>query len=95
MTLDRFVAAQVGVFDAALAELHAGAKRSHWMWVVFPQIAGLGRSETARVYAIASLEEARAFLAHPLLGRGCGRASMRSPPCRSRMRHACSAPWMR
>lgn len=56
------------IFDEACEELRAGAKRSHWMWFVFPQLAGLGRSEMARHYAIASLEEARAYLAHPLLG---------------------------
>lgn len=67
--LDRFLAAQDGgVFAQALAELTAGAKRSHWMWFVFPQIAGLGRSETARFYAIVGLAEARRYLAHPLLG---------------------------
>lgn len=52
----------------ALAELKAGRKTSHWMWFVFPQIAGLGRSETARFYAISDVAEARAYLAHPLLG---------------------------
>lgn len=67
-SLDRFVAAQRAVWPAALAELKAGAKRSHWMWFIFPQIAGLGRSETARFYAIRDLDEARAYLAHPLLG---------------------------
>ena len=66
--LDRFVAAQSGVYDQALAELRAGQKRSHWMWFVFPQLAGLGRSPTAHYYAIASADEARAYLAHPLLG---------------------------
>ena len=66
--LDRFVAAQAGVYARALAELEAGRKQSHWMWFVFPQIAGLGRSPTARYYAIASAAEARAYLAHPLLG---------------------------
>ena len=66
--LDRFLAAQRETWPTALAELHAGAKRSHWMWFIFPQIAGLGRSETARVYAIRDLEEARAYLAHPVLG---------------------------
>lgn len=66
--LDRFVAAQDGVFDIALAELCAGAKRSHWIWFVFPQIAGLGYSSMARHYAIGSADEARAYLAHPLLG---------------------------
>lgn len=66
--LDRFVIAQAGSFDAALAEIKRGAKRSHWMWYVFPQLAGLGRSAMAQTYAIGSLEEARAYLAHPLLG---------------------------
>ncbi|WP_174274972.1 DUF1810 domain-containing protein [Sphingomonas bacterium] len=67
-SLRRFVDAQAGSYATALAELRAGAKRSHWMWYVFPQIAGLGRSETARFYAIDGLDEARAYLAHPLLG---------------------------
>lgn len=67
---DRFVTAQDshGTFDTALAELRAGAKRSHWMWFVFPQIAGLGRSSTAQRYALADLDDARAYLAHPVLG---------------------------
>lgn len=67
--LQRFVTAQTnGVYDGALAELRAGRKQSHWMWFVFPQIAGLGHSETARFYAIADLHEAREYLAHPVLG---------------------------
>ncbi|HEY1145648.1 MAG TPA: DUF1810 domain-containing protein [Allosphingosinicella sp.] len=66
--LDRFVEAQAHAYADALAELRAGRKESHWMWFVFPQIAGLGTSPTSRFYAIASLEEARAYLAHPLLG---------------------------
>jgi uncharacterized protein (DUF1810 family) len=66
--LSRFVAAQESVHPQALAELRAGAKRSHWMWFVFPQIAGLGRSGMARRYAIGSAGEARAYLAHPVLG---------------------------
>ncbi|RYD86853.1 MAG: DUF1810 domain-containing protein [Sphingomonadales bacterium] len=66
--IDRFVAAQVGTYDAALAEIRRGRKRSHWMWFVFPQLAGLGHSAMARHYAIGSLEEARAYLDHPLLG---------------------------
>ena len=66
--LDRFVAAQDGVYREALAELRAGAKRSHWMWFVFPQIAGLGMSAMSRHYAIRSLHEAQDYLAHPLLG---------------------------
>jgi len=66
--LQRFIDAQDGVFDTALAELTAGAKRSHWMWFVFPQLTGLGRSSTAQYYGIASRDEARAYLAHPALG---------------------------
>ena len=68
--LRRFVAAQDagGTYQQALAELRAGRKTSHWMWFVFPQIAGLGYSPTARTYAITSLAEARAYLAHPVLG---------------------------
>ena len=65
--LDRFAAAQEQVFDQALSELCTGAKTSHWMWFVFPQIAGLGHSVMARRYAIADLAEAQAYLAHPLL----------------------------
>ncbi|MBR0552935.1 DUF1810 domain-containing protein [Stakelama marina] len=67
-SLDRFVDAQRSTYDRALAELRAGRKTSHWMWFVFPQIAGLGRSETAQSYAIADAAEARAYLAHPVLG---------------------------
>jgi uncharacterized protein (DUF1810 family) len=66
--LRRFVLAQQDVYDAALSELHAAHKTSHWMWFIFPQIAGLGRSATARRYAIASLAEAESYLAHPILG---------------------------
>ena len=67
--LARFVAAQDdGTYLIASSELRAGAKRSHWMWFVFPQLLGLGRSEMAQRYAIASLDEARAYLAHPVLG---------------------------
>lgn len=66
--LQRFVDAQANVFETALAELRGGSKQSHWMWFVFPQLAGLGRSPTARYYSVSSLAEARAFLAHPLLG---------------------------
>jgi uncharacterized protein (DUF1810 family) len=66
--LERFVNAQDGVYSTALAELRAGHKRSHWMWFIFPQIAGLGRSEMAQRYAIRSADEAAAYLAHPLLG---------------------------
>ena len=66
--LQRFVQAQEGVYPRALAEIRAGDKRSHWMWFVFPQLDGLGSSAMARRYAIRSLEEARAYLRHPLLG---------------------------
>jgi uncharacterized protein (DUF1810 family) len=66
--LERFVAAQDGLMERVLAELRAGRKTGHWMWFVFPQIAGLGRSEMSRYYAIASLAEARDYLAHPVLG---------------------------
>jgi uncharacterized protein (DUF1810 family) len=66
--LERFVQAQAGTYDAALEELRAGAKRSHWMWFIFPQLQGLGTSAMARRYAISGLAEARAYLAHPLLG---------------------------
>ena len=68
--LQRFVDAQnrSGVYDQALSELRAGRKQSHWMWFVFPQIAGLGRSEMAQRYAISGLPEAQAYLGHDLLG---------------------------
>ena len=66
--LNRFVRAQADLFETALAELRRGRKENHWMWFVFPQLEGLGRSEAARRYAIRSIEEARAYLAHPLLG---------------------------
>ena len=66
--LQRFVQAQAPVFDNVLSELREGRKQSHWMWFVFPQITGLGRSDMARRYAITGLPEARAYLEHPLLG---------------------------
>jgi uncharacterized protein (DUF1810 family) len=71
MDIERFVSAQDagGTYDNALREVKTGLKRSHWMWFVFPQIAGLGASAMAVRYAIASLDEARAYLAHPVLGR--------------------------
>jgi len=81
--LDRFVRAQAANYDDALAEIRAGAKRSHWMWYVFPQIAGLGQSDMARHYAIGSLDEARAYLEHPVLGarlRACVAALQALPP---------------
>jgi uncharacterized protein (DUF1810 family) len=66
--LDRFVTAQEAVYAGVLDELRRGRKTRHWIWVIFPQIAGLGRSEVSRYYSIASLDEARAYLAHPVLG---------------------------
>lgn len=68
--LERFVAAQDadGTYERALAELRAGRKQSHWMWFVFPQLEGLGRSSNARRYGISGADEARAYLAHPVLG---------------------------
>jgi uncharacterized protein (DUF1810 family) len=66
--LQRFVAAQARVFADVEAELKAGAKTSHWMWFVFPQLKGLGRSSTALHYGIGSLDEAQAYWRHPLLG---------------------------
>ena len=66
--LDRFVTAQAPIHAAALAEIEAGRKHGHWMWFVFPQLGGLGISPTAQHYGLASLAEARAYLAHPVLG---------------------------
>ena len=74
--LRRFVDAQEGTYDAALAELRRGRKTGHWIWYVFPQISGLGTNEMSRYYAIRSIDEARRYLAHPLLGarlRECAR----------------------
>ncbi len=67
--LNRFIGAQEGVYDRVLAELRNGLKRTHWMWYIFPQIDGLGMSPTTRHYAIKSLEEARLYLRHPVLGQ--------------------------
>jgi uncharacterized protein (DUF1810 family) len=66
--LTRFISAQETIFESVLNELESGQKRSHWMWLIFPQIEGLGRSATARYYSIKSEEEARAYLKHPILG---------------------------
>jgi uncharacterized protein (DUF1810 family) len=66
--LDRFVQAQEHVYQQALAEIRSGQKRSHWMWFIFPQFDGLGLSWTSRTYSVKSIEEAEAFLAHPVLG---------------------------
>ena len=80
--LQRFVEAQAAAYTDALAELRNGRKRTHWMWFVFPQIAGLGRSATAQRYAIASRQEAAAYLAHDVLGlrlRACTQAMLAVP----------------
>ncbi len=82
--LFRFVEAQDGVYETALTELIAGQKRSHWMWFVFPQIAGLGLSALAQYYAIESRAEAREYLDDPVLGprlRECTQAMLRHPVC--------------
>lgn len=68
LDLDRFVSAQDGVYDDVIAELRAGSKRTHWMWFVFPQLAGLGSSPMAQRYGIRGLDEAAAYLLHPVLG---------------------------
>ncbi len=81
-SLERFRSAQERIYQDALAELRAGRKRSHWMWFIFPQIDGLGMSETAKRYAICDIEEARRYLADPVLGvrlRECVRAALRHP----------------
>lgn len=78
--LRRFVQAQEDDFDQALSELRSGRKRSHWMWYIFPQFAGLGFSSTSKLYAIKSIEEAKAYLSHALLGTrllACAEATVR------------------
>jgi uncharacterized protein (DUF1810 family) len=80
--LERFVVAQEPIYGQALSELREGRKRSHWMWFIFPQLAGLGRSPTARHFAIKSRDEARRYLAHPVLGarlRACTQALLAVP----------------
>ncbi|MGZ5573748.1 MAG: DUF1810 domain-containing protein [Methylobacter sp.] len=67
--LNRFTSAQENIYDSVLAELRSGRKRTHWMWYIFPQIDGLGHSATSKRYAIKSLEEARQYLNHPVLGQ--------------------------
>ena len=89
--LQRFVDAQAPVIERVRAELSGGRKASHWMWFVFPQIAGLGSSPMARRYAIATLDEAAAFLAHPVLGLGCASSPAWSTPSRGRARATSSA----
>jgi uncharacterized protein (DUF1810 family) len=68
LDLDRFVRSQAHVYEEVLHELRSGRKTGHWMWFIFPQVAGLGHSDTSRHFAIASLDEARVYFAHPLLG---------------------------
>lgn len=85
--LERFVTAQAPVFDAALAELRAGRKRTHWMWFVFPQLRGLGRSATAQFYGIGSIAEARAYLAHPVLGPRLMQCTQTVVACGARSLH--------
>ena len=78
--LQRFLDAQDGgVYERALAEIRSGRKKTHWMWFIFPQLRGLGVSRTARLYGIASVEEARQYLEHPVLGarlRACAKAAL-------------------
>jgi uncharacterized protein (DUF1810 family) len=66
--LERFFEAQEGIYSQVLDELRAGEKQSHWMWFIFPQVVGLGKSESAQYYAIKNLEEAHAYLSHEILG---------------------------
>lgn len=85
--LERFVEAQQGVHEQALSELLRGRKTSHWMWFVFPQVAGLGFSSTSQRYAIGSLDEARAYVEHPVLGPRlveCARAVLTHPELTAR-----------
>ncbi|MBB2963798.1 DUF1810 domain-containing protein [Methylobacterium sp. R2-1] len=86
--LNRFVEAQDSVYESALAELRSGRKRSHWMWFIFPQLAGLGSSAMARRYAIGSLAEAQAYLAHPLLGERLRICTRAANACEDRSAHA-------
>jgi uncharacterized protein (DUF1810 family) len=67
--LNRFIEAQMTTYEGAMLELTRGRKESHWVWYIFPQIEGLGRSDTAKLYSIKSLEEGRAYLEHPVLGQ--------------------------
>lgn len=86
--LQRFVTAQEAVYDIAMAELGAGRKASHWMWFVFPQARSLGRSSTALFYGIASLAEAQAYLAHPILGDRLVRATVAATTAPAASLHA-------
>jgi uncharacterized protein (DUF1810 family) len=80
--LTRFVTAQQDVYEQVLAELRRGRKTSHWMWFVFPQLAGLGQSPTARFFALSGLAEARAYLAHPVLGPRLAQCAQLVAECR-------------
>lgn len=82
--LQRFLDAQNGRFETALAELSSGRKNSHWMWFVFPQMQGLGFSTTSHFYGLTGLEEGRAYLAHPVLGERLRRATAATLPHASR-----------
>jgi uncharacterized protein (DUF1810 family) len=84
--LGRFIEAQKETYHAAMAELQEGSKQSHWMWFIFPQLRGLGRSSTAQFYGLADLTEATAYLNHPLLGerlRTCTRTLLLHAPTQS------------
>ena len=85
--LSRFVEAQDPVYDDVLSELRSGRKTSHWMWFVFPQLAGLGISETSRFYAIKDIAEARAYLQHPILGPRLTECAEALLPIRGRSAH--------
>ena len=95
--LERFVVAQDarGTYASAVAELRAGRKLTHWMWFVFPQIAGLGMSEMSRRYAISSLDEARRYLAHPILGERLRECAGFSPSWTAGRRTTSSDTWTR
>jgi uncharacterized protein (DUF1810 family) len=80
--LARFVTAQQDVYEQVLAELRRGRKASHWMWFVFPQLAGLGQSPTSRFFALSGLAEARAYLAHPVLGPRLAQCAQLVAECR-------------
>ena len=69
MTLERFIEAQENTYQTALTEIRAGRKKTHWMWFIFPQLKGLGRSSTAEFYGISDLNEAKDYLSHPVLGQ--------------------------
>ncbi|HCO55323.1 MAG TPA: DUF1810 domain-containing protein [Pelagibacterium sp.] len=82
LSVNHFLTAQAPIYETALAELRAGHKRTHWMWFIFPQIAGLGMSAMSQRYALGSLDEARAYLAHEILGPrllDCTRAVLAHP----------------